>query len=122
MNLQRHMDRMDAAFLRAFRTDDWAGRGNKCAYCLDRLKRSDVTGDHVVPRSNGGATKRGNIKAACQPCNNCKGSYSEKVFKRMVHRLPRKASLHLRLTNIRWRLNLRTERAEKRILAFVGLT
>ena len=121
MNLNHHMDRMDRAFVRAFRTDDWAKRGGKCAYCRERLQRADVTGDHVVPRSKGGATHRGNIKAACEDCNKLKSSQSEKLFKRQIRTLPEKPSLPLMLAHIRLRLNKRIERAERRILASVGL-
>ncbi len=121
MTLHHQMKRMDQVFVRAFRIDDWAQRSNKCGYCLDKIGRADVTGDHVVPRARGGTTRRENIKAACQPCNICKASHSEKLFKRMVRTLPEGASLPLMLMHIRWRLNRRTERAERRILASVGL-
>lgn len=121
MNLAHHMKRIDQAFVRAYRTDDWAANGNKCRYCRDILKLSDVTGDHVRPRSRGGFTHRENIKAACELCNKVKGSMSEKAFKRKLHMLPPRASHELLLAHISYRMNKRTERAEKRIRRYVGM-
>ena len=43
----------------------WAWR---CAYC-DRCLRQQATLDHVVPKSRGGHTSRGNLIAACPSCN-----------------------------------------------------
>lgn len=113
--------RMEAAFLRAFKVDDWSQRGGTCAYCRDRIRRSDLTGDHVRPRAKGGTTRWENIRAACQPCNLLKGSLSEKAFKKLLSNPPADASLMLMMAHCRRRINLRTERAVRRILLYVGL-
>jgi 5-methylcytosine-specific restriction endonuclease McrA len=42
-----------------------------CQYCGSR---SDLTFDHVTPRSRGGQTTWENVVAACSPCNLRKGS------------------------------------------------
>ncbi len=42
-----------------------------CQYCG---AKSDLTFDHVVPRSRGGITSWENVVAACSPCNLRKGS------------------------------------------------
>ena len=46
--------------------------GHTCQYC--GYKGSDLTIDHVVPRSLGGGTDWGNVVAACRRCNLKKGA------------------------------------------------
>ena len=48
-----------------FARDEWT-----CQYCGSR---SNLTVDHVVPRSKGGASSWENIVASCAPCNRRKG-------------------------------------------------
>ena len=45
-----------------------------CQYCGKRLPASQLTFDHVVPRSHGGQTSWTNVVAACGPCNTRKGN------------------------------------------------
>jgi 5-methylcytosine-specific restriction endonuclease McrA len=59
-----------------FARDQWT-----CQYCGSR---SNLTVDHVVPRSKGGASSWENIVASCAPCNRRKGNA-----------LPRQAGMHL---------------------------
>ncbi len=40
-----------------------------CQYCGSGHSASDLTFDHVVPRSKGGRTNWTNVVAACGPCN-----------------------------------------------------
>jgi 5-methylcytosine-specific restriction endonuclease McrA len=49
-----------------FARDDWT-----CQYCGSR---SNLTVDHVIPRSKGGASSWENIVASCAPCNRRKGN------------------------------------------------
>jgi 5-methylcytosine-specific restriction endonuclease McrA len=49
-----------------FARDAWT-----CQYCGHR--RGNLTVDHVVPRSKGGASSWDNIVACCAPCNRRKG-------------------------------------------------
>jgi len=60
-----------------FARDDWT-----CQYCGSR---SNLTVDHVIPRSKGGSSSWDNIVASCAPCNRRKGD-----------RLPRQAGMHPR--------------------------
>jgi len=46
---------------------------NTCQYCGRRLDRSDLTLDHVIPRSRGGTSTWTNIVLACVRCNMKKG-------------------------------------------------
>jgi 5-methylcytosine-specific restriction endonuclease McrA len=62
-----------------FARDGWA-----CQYCGGG---SNLTVDHVIPRSKGGQSSWENIVASCAPCNRRKGD-----------RLPRQANMHPRRT------------------------
>ena len=41
----------------------------RCQYCGGKHATSDLTFDHVVPRSMGGVTSWENVVACCSPCN-----------------------------------------------------
>ncbi len=45
-----------------------------CQYCGKKFDRSDLTLDHVIPRSRGGKTTWENIVLACLKCNIRKGN------------------------------------------------
>ncbi len=47
---------------------------NTCQYCGRRMPKSEVTVDHVVPRSRGGIDSWDNLVLACVDCNVRKGS------------------------------------------------
>jgi len=44
-----------------------------CQYCGGMPGRHELTVDHVMPRSRGGATTWENVVTACGPCNRRKG-------------------------------------------------
>lgn len=46
--------------------------GYKCQYCGRKFTMSELTYDHVIPRSQGGKTTWTNIVSACEPCNSRK--------------------------------------------------
>ncbi|MBN1808202.1 MAG: HNH endonuclease [Planctomycetes bacterium] len=46
----------------------------RCQYCGSRLPSSELTLDHVVPRSRGGKSAWDNIVVACVKCNTRKGN------------------------------------------------
>lgn len=52
-----------------FLRDHW-----QCQYCGGYFNTSDLTFDHIVPRSRGGRTTWSNIVTACQDCNLTKGN------------------------------------------------
>src|SRR5262245_15883161 len=45
-----------------------------CQYCHKTMPSSELTLDHVIPRSRAGETTWENLVACCHPCNNKKGS------------------------------------------------
>lgn len=51
-----------------FLRDEW-----HCQYCGSKERTSELTFDHVVPKSRGGRTSWTNIVTACRPCNTQKG-------------------------------------------------
>lgn len=46
--------------------------GHKCQYCGNNFTSSNLTYDHLVPRSMGGKTNFGNIVTSCEKCNSAK--------------------------------------------------
>lgn len=65
-----------------------------CQYCERVLPSSELTLDHVTPRSRGGESSWENLVACCHRCNNRKGSrLPEEVGMRLV-RHPRPFTLH----------------------------
>lgn len=55
------------------RVNIYARDGYKCQYCGAKMKVSDLTYDHVVPRAQGGKTIWTNIVTCCDACNVRKG-------------------------------------------------
>ncbi|WP_269581954.1 HNH endonuclease [Roseibium sp. Sym1] len=51
----------------------------RCQYCDTKFPSTELTFDHVLPRSRGGTTCWENIVAACEPCNTRKGSGMDMV-------------------------------------------
>ena len=57
----------------------------ECQYCGSP---SELTFDHVIPRSKGGLTKWENVCAACSPCNLRKGNKLPKAAKMWPQQKP----------------------------------
>jgi len=67
---------------------------NTCQFCGRQFPSSELTLDHVVPRSRGGHSTWENLVACCYECNNRKGNRTpEEVGLRLVRR-PRPFTLH----------------------------
>ncbi len=64
-----------------FARDDWT-----CQYCGSR---SQLTVDHVIPRSKGGLSTWDNIVASCAPCNRRKGDSLPRQAGMVPRREPR---------------------------------
>jgi 5-methylcytosine-specific restriction endonuclease McrA len=65
-----------------------------CQYCLSTLPTSDLTLDHVIPRSRSGETAWENLVACCHVCNNRKGNRTPDEAGMKLARAPRPFSLH----------------------------
>lgn len=67
------------------RQNVWVRDHGECQYCGDKVRRSEFTYDHVIPRAQGGKTVWENIVVCCIPCNQKKRS-----------RAPEQAGMRLR--------------------------
>ncbi|MBI2681907.1 MAG: HNH endonuclease [Acidobacteriales bacterium] len=67
---------------------------NTCQYCGTILHSGDLTLDHVVPRSRGGASSWENLVACCHPCNRRKGNAILGEINMKLIREPRPFTLH----------------------------
>ena len=65
---------------------------NRCQYCAKRFCDSDLTIDHVIPRSKGGNSSWINVVAACKPCNQRKQDFLVDNSPVSLIRTPRKPS------------------------------
>ncbi|HYV15208.1 MAG TPA: HNH endonuclease [Conexibacter sp.] len=70
-----------------FARDDWT-----CQYCGSR---TNLTVDHVIPRSKGGGSTWDNIVASCAPCNRRKGDALPHHAGMIPRRLPRTPGPHV---------------------------
>jgi 5-methylcytosine-specific restriction endonuclease McrA len=77
-------DRVPKQTIRFNRRNIFARDGNRCQYCGKSFPTSELSLDHVVPRSRAGATCWENIVCACVACNVRKGG-----------RTPQEASMKL---------------------------
>ncbi len=66
-------DRVIRQSLRFNRKNLFARDGYQCQYCGKTLPPSQLSMDHVVPRSRGGKTSWDNIVCSCVNCNTRKG-------------------------------------------------
>lgn len=77
-------DRLPRTDVKLNRRNLFARDNNVCQYCGRRFPTSELSVDHVVPRSQGGTTCWENVVCACVKCNVKKGG-----------RTPEQAHLHL---------------------------
>lgn len=68
----------DLVFLRDLHT---------CQYCYKGFNQNDLTVDHVLPISHGGATSWDNLVTSCAPCNSRKGD-NKKIVPKVRPRKP----------------------------------
>lgn len=77
-------DRLPKQSVRFNRRNIFARDGNRCQYCGKRFVTSELSLDHVKPRSQGGEASWENIVCCCVKCNVRKGG-----------RTPDEAHMHL---------------------------
>jgi len=67
---------------------------NTCQFCVRVFPSSELTLDHVVPRSRGGRSTWENLVACCYRCNNSKGDRTPEEAGLKLARKPRPFTLH----------------------------
>jgi 5-methylcytosine-specific restriction endonuclease McrA len=77
-------DRVPRQAVKFNRRNIFARDNNQCQYCGKKFPSSELSLDHIVPRSQGGVSTWENIVCACVGCNVKKGG-----------RTPKQAHLHL---------------------------
>ena len=77
-------DKLPRQHVKFNRRNLFARDQSRCQYCGKKFPTSELTLDHVVPRSQGGQTTWENIVCACVECNSRKGG-----------RTPRQANMGL---------------------------
>jgi len=96
-------DRMPRHSLRLNRHTVFARDGHRCQYCGNRLPGSQLSLDHVIPRSRGGGTNWENVVCACLKCNVKKGGRTPQEARMKLVRQPvrprRSPLLSLKLGN-----------------------
>lgn len=65
-----------------------------CQYCGHVFSASELTLDHVTPRSRGGKSSWENLVTSCRRCNNHKGDRLPDEAKMELSRRPRPFNLH----------------------------
>lgn len=68
--------------------------GFRCQYCVTKYRSEDLTFDHVIPRSRGGATSWTNVVTACASCNLRKSNRSLRESGMRPRIMPRMPSTH----------------------------
>ncbi len=66
-------DRLPQTVVKLNRRNIYARDRNRCQYCGKRFPTSELSLDHVVPRSRGGETTWVNVVCCCLKCNVRKG-------------------------------------------------
>jgi 5-methylcytosine-specific restriction endonuclease McrA len=88
------------------RRNIFARDNNQCQYCGKKFPTSELSLDHVLPRSQGGQTTWENIVCACVSCNVRKGGRTPREASMALVRKPEKPKrspmLNLKLTNSKY--------------------
>jgi 5-methylcytosine-specific restriction endonuclease McrA len=85
------------------RRNIFARDNNQCQYCGKKFSTSDLSLDHIVPRSQGGDSSWENVVCACIDCNVRKGGRTPKQAHMGLIRKPEKPKrspmLNLKMTS-----------------------
>jgi 5-methylcytosine-specific restriction endonuclease McrA len=96
-------DKLPKQTVKFNRRNIFARDNNQCQYCGKKYPTSELSLDHVVPRSRGGRSTWENIVCACVGCNVKKGGRTPKEAHMSLIRKPEKPKrsplLNLKLTH-----------------------
>ena len=99
-------DKLPKQTVKFNRRNIFARDSNRCQYCGRKFPTTELSLDHVVPRSQGGQSIWTNIVCACLDCNVRKGGRSPREASMHLIRPPEKPRrspmLNLKLTNSKY--------------------
>jgi hypothetical protein len=94
-------DRLPRTEVKFNRRNIYARDRNHCQYCGKRFSTSELSLDHIIPRSLGGKAAWGNIVCACTKCNVKKGGKTpHQAHMKLIKKVPRQCLL-VRRTEIK---------------------
>jgi len=100
-------DRLPRSEVKFNRRNIFARDGNRCQYCGKRYPTSELSLDHIIPRSMGGKSIWQNIVCACTKCNVKKGGCTPRHAAMTLIRKPVKPKhnplVHIHLGHQRYR-------------------
>lgn len=65
-----------------------------CAYCAQTFRESELTADHVIPESRGGAWSWANLVSSCSSCNGLKADRTPEEAKMPLVYVPYTPNAH----------------------------
>jgi 5-methylcytosine-specific restriction endonuclease McrA len=83
-------DRIPRKQVKLNRRNIYARDGNRCQYCGRRFPTSELSIDHVLPKSRGGLTTWDNVVCCCTDCNVKKGGRTPREARARLIRKPAK--------------------------------
>jgi 5-methylcytosine-specific restriction endonuclease McrA len=99
-------DRLPKQTVKFNRRNIFARDNNQCQYCGKKFPTSELSLDHVIPRSKGGQTTWENIVCSCVACNVRKGGRTPREASMAMVRKPEKPKrspmLNLKMTNSKY--------------------
>ena len=99
-------DRLPRQEVKLTRRNVFARDRNRCQYCGKRFATSELSLDHIVPRSAGGKTTWTNVACCCVRCNVRKGGRTPEQAHMRLKRRPvkprRSPVIQLRLTSLKY--------------------
>ena len=87
-------DKVPRRGMRFNRRNVFARDGNRCQYCGKRFSTSELSLDHVRPRSQGGEMGWDNIVCCCVACNSRKGGRTPEQAGMRLVREPKRPRQH----------------------------
>lgn len=81
-------DRLPKADVKLNRRNIFARDKNLCQYCGQRFSTSDLSLDHVLPRSQGGGSSWENLVCCCLKCNARKGGRTPEQAHMQLYKKP----------------------------------
>ncbi len=100
-------DRLPRQEVKFNRRNIYARDNNRCQYCGRKFATTELSIDHVIPRSQGGKTTWDNVVCACLQCNIRKGGHTPEQAGMTLITPPRKPRrspvINLRLGSDKYR-------------------